>query len=331
MSPRKNVSGTQTVRGARFRSRSSQTDSEISRIAAREDNVIGIKRLYGLGLTYEEIRGRVRRSFLHPRHRGVFSVGHGRLTPKGELRAALLTFGPDSFLSHRSSAAWKGLRSINPYEVHVTVVADHTPRARDNIIVHRTSKPPHRSEIRTNYGLRSSSWVRMMLEVAPAEPADEIIRLVTESVRRGVADFDAMRRALDRHEHRPGTGILDGLLHRYLDTTARKSQLEYSFDAHAETDERIPVYEKNVHLGPYEIDCLFREQRVAVELDGRPFHVALKDTDRDRAKDTYLQLHGLWIMRITDFRWEYARLEVIDDLLAMLALHEQRPGQQRAA
>jgi hypothetical protein len=152
------------------------------------------------------------------------------------------------------------------------------------------------------------------------------MNLVTAAVRKRIFDPKSMQATLARHERRPGTGILKEILHRYLDPNDRKSGLEHSFDAYAATDHRIPPYDTNVHLGPYEIDCLWPDYQLALELDGRPWHIALQDTDRDHAKDIWLQRRGLRIMRITDFAWEYGRDAAIDDLLALLAL-----GRRQAA
>jgi hypothetical protein len=42
--------------------------------------------------------------------------------------------------------------------------------------------------------------------------------------------------------------------------------------------------------------------------------------DRDRVKDTKLQLVGIKPMRVTDSRWEHDRRGVHDDLLGLLQL-----------
>jgi len=218
-----------------------------------------------------------------------------------------------------------GLCAINTYAIEATVVADHTPK-RPGLIVHRSASTPHRSETRSRLGLRYSSVPRLLLELAPRERPDELIKLVTEAVRKRSFDPKSLRATLARHERHPGTATLKKLLNRYLDPSDRKSGLERSFDAYAATDPRIPPYDKNVHLGPFEIDCLWRDYELALELDGRPWHIALQDTDRDHAKDIWLQRRGLRIMRITDFAWEYGRATAIDDLLALLAL-----GRRQAA
>ena len=41
--------------------------------------------------------------------------------------------------------------------------------------------------------------------------------------------------------------------------------------------------------------------------------------DKDRYKDTQLQLMGLRVMRVSDFRWDHDRPAVVGEVLAMLA------------
>jgi very-short-patch-repair endonuclease len=59
---------------------------------------------------------------------------------------------------------------------------------------------------------------------------------------------------------------------------------------------------RNVHIEGWEIDCWWPEQRVALELDGRPYHVAVTDMERDRTKDIKLGLSAIKPMRVTGFR-----------------------------
>lgn len=318
-------SGGQSGRNGKKPPQSEPVDAKIAGIAARQFGLITLVQLYSLGLTYTEVHRRVQKGRLFPLHRGVFAVGRPDIAPRGHLKAGLLALGEASFLSHRASLAVQGLGAIDTRRIELTVVASSTPK-RPGLIIHRTATAPHRHEIRSRFGLRYSSFARAMLEVAPRERPDELRRLVAEGLRRGVADLSAVEQTLARHPRAPGAGTLQAALQRYLDTTDRNYELERSFDAELAGDPRFPPYEKNLHAGGYEIDCLFGAQRLAVELDGRPFHVALADFDRDRAKDTWLQRRGLRIMRISDFMWDYERSEAIDNLLALLALGGWIPG-----
>jgi very-short-patch-repair endonuclease len=77
---------------------------------------------------------------------------------------------------------------------------------------------------------------------------------------------------------------------------------------------------RNMHIDDWEIDCWWPEQRVALELDGRAYHVAVRDMERDRLKDTKLQIMGIKPMRVTGDRWDLDRAGVRSDLLALLQL-----------
>ena len=82
-------------------------DPAVAELAARQHGVVSTGQLRALGLERGAIQWRVRRRRLHPLHRGVFAVGHGRLAFQGRLWAAVLACGgPEvAALSHRTAAA----------------------------------------------------------------------------------------------------------------------------------------------------------------------------------------------------------------------------------
>jgi very-short-patch-repair endonuclease len=82
----------------------------------------------------------------------------------------------------------------------------------------------------------------------------------------------------------------------------------------------IPEPQRNIYIHGWEIDCYWPEHKLAVELDGRPYHIAVKDMEKDRVKDAKLLRLGIRTLRITDTRFELDPLGVLDDLLAALAL-----------
>ena len=49
----------------------------------------------------------------------------------------------------------------------------------------------------------------------------------------------------------------------------------------------------------YEVDFLWRSQRLAVEVDGFAFHSSRRAFNRDRRRDSLLSLKGLRVLRIT--------------------------------
>ncbi len=52
-------------------------------------------------------------------------------------------------------------------------------------------------------------------------------------------------------------------------------------------------------IGPYEVDLLWREERLVVEVDGYAFHSTRSAFERDRARDADLQARGLRVLRFT--------------------------------
>ena len=284
-----------------------------------QSEVVSRQHLHLLGLSDKQISRRERNGELHELYTDVWAVGRRQVTPKGHLIAALLSCGPTSFLSHRTAAALHELRPVNVRAIEVTMVGDRA-WTRLGLIMHRASKPLAPEDLRTVGHLRYSSVPRTLIELAPRETPEELTRLITEAIRRRRLNLEAMEEALQRHARRPGLSRLKEALRAYRPRPDRKSELERAFDEWLLEHPEIPQPQRNIHIGPWEIDCFWPEQRVALELDGRPYHVAAQDMERDRVKDTKLQILGIKPMRVTGERWDLDRAGVRSDLLELLQL-----------
>jgi very-short-patch-repair endonuclease len=62
----------------------------------------------------------------------------------------------------------------------------------------------------------------------------------------------------------------------------------------------IPKPEVNVEVGPYEVDFLWRTERLVVEVDGYRYHSSRRAFRADRARDRYLGERGLAVLRFAD-------------------------------
>ncbi|MGI8595323.1 MAG: endonuclease domain-containing protein [Solirubrobacteraceae bacterium] len=62
---------------------------------------------------------------------------------------------------------------------------------------------------------------------------------------------------------------------------------------------QLPAPETNVRIGPHEVDALWREHHLVVEIDGFAYHSTRAAFERDRARDAELQARGLRVMRVT--------------------------------
>ncbi len=309
-------------------SASSGQDCRPRELVARAEQQLGVisrAQLYQLRFTYKEIRGMVADGRLHPLHGNVFAVGHRRLVSRAHLLAALLSVGPRAFLSHRSAAAVWGLRAINTHDIEVTV-AGGSQRRRAGLTIHRTRDEPHSRDVRVNGHLRVSSVMRLLVELSPREKPAELERLVTVAVQRrllrpdlrsGLTDIEE---TLARHQRWPGVATLTAVLSRYRRTVSSKSNLELAFDRFLVAHPELPEPQRNIHIGRWEIDRFWPERRLVVELDGRPYHVAVADMEKDRIKDAGLQRLGYVPLRFTDFRFEHDRPGILSDLRHFLAV-----------
>jgi very-short-patch-repair endonuclease len=62
----------------------------------------------------------------------------------------------------------------------------------------------------------------------------------------------------------------------------------------------IPKPEVNVRIGPYEVDFLWRAERLVVEVDGYAYHSDRATFRSDRARDRELARRGLTVLRFAD-------------------------------
>jgi very-short-patch-repair endonuclease len=270
--------------------------------------------LVEIGFSYGEVRGLVRRGFLIPLHRGVFAVGQLPQLTKGYLKAALLATGPDAFLSHRTAASVYGLRDVSTRRIDVTVLGSKRA-SRGTLRIHAGNTP---ADVKVRNGLLISSFSQMLIELSPQETSRELERLITWGIRKNYLHLDQMRLALDRAQRRPGTAKLIKCLGGYLPTHDRKSELERDFDAFLREHPEIPEPRRNIQIGIWEIDCYWPQFKLAVELDGRPYHIAIQDIEKDKIKDAKLLRLGIRPLRITDTRFNHDQAGVYDDLINVM-------------
>jgi very-short-patch-repair endonuclease len=287
--------------------------------------VVTREQLYELGFTHQQIKRRLGLGRLHRIHHNVFAVGHPRLTSQASLVAAFLSVGPRSFLSHRTAAAVWGMRAVNVRDIEITVPGTGG-RQHTTLTIHRTRAEPDADEVRSRGDLRVSSVPRMLVELAVREKPAELARLVTVAVQKRLLRLDArdgraaLEAVLARHERRPGMTTLKAVLAAYRRTDSSKSELERAFDRLLALHPEIPEPNRNIHIGPWEIDRFWPAHNLAVELDGRPYHVAAAAMEKDRIKDAALLRQGITPLRFTDFRVEHDIRGILGDLHHFLKL-----------
>ncbi len=64
----------------------------------------------------------------------------------------------------------------------------------------------------------------------------------------------------------------------------------------------LPLPERNQTIAGHEVDAVYREQRLVIELDSRQFHTTTRAFEQDRDRDADILNAGFSTIRITDHR-----------------------------
>jgi very-short-patch-repair endonuclease len=258
-----------------MREKGANSDRLIARIAERQHGVVTTSQLWEAGITKDGVSGRLRAGRLHRLHRGVYAVGHTKLSFEGRCLAAALACGGGAVVSHRSAAAiWRMIPSADG-PVHITLPTAAGRKRRAGIAIHRSS-----TLIAGLTTRRSNVPV-----TRPARTLRDLRRVVPPPLQR-----QAVRRALDLRL------VAENDLEREPDLT--RSELDRLFLALCRRH-RLPSPEVNSRVGSHEVDFLWRDAALIVETDGFRHHGHRAAFESDRARDAELQGMGYRVLRIT--------------------------------
>ena len=251
-------------------------DREIAKLAERQHGVVALWQLIALGFEPDAVEARVRRGRLHRLHRGVFAVGHRRLDWRGVLIAAVLAYGPEAVLSHRSAARLWGIRPDNRPRVDVTVPARGL-RSRKGIQVHCVRELDARDIGRID---------------------GHVIKALTEAERQQIIDLRALRALMERSPGRRGQRPLREILADAVIEPETREEFEHRFLQFCH-EASLPRPKVNTDVEGYEVDALWRHAKLVVELDSWEFHQHRKAFEDDRERDAVLLLTGYRVVRVT--------------------------------
>jgi very-short-patch-repair endonuclease len=281
-----------------------RTDHEIAALAARQHGLVTRAQLLGAGIAVHAVDRRVKDGRLQPLHRGVYRVGPVVARHAREM-GAVLACGPGAVLSHRSAAAlWEML----PRPSRSTPIEVILPRGdrgrRPGIRAHRFSGLPP-GDSTTIAGIPITTPARTLLDLASVAGTRELERAVAQVERRELARPGELLSLVNRHRRRPGTPALLALLAPDARPAWTRSEAEERLLALIGKGQ-LPRPEANVRVEGYEVDFLWREARVVVEVDGFAFHSSEKRFENDRRRDAQLAAAGLRVMRVT---WRQMEVE----------------------
>lgn len=268
-------------------------DARVAWVAARQHGVIAHDQLARAGITRWGVQRRVAAGWLHRRHLGVFAVGHPALTQRGRFAAAVLAGGAGAVLSHRSAAA---LWELMPETEILDITIPGRRRAGPaGVVVHAGAL--RAEDVKRIDGIPVTSLPRTLLDLAEVVGLDQLVACIDRTGNRLRPGL--MSSMISDHRGRRGLKPLRQalLITRPQDVLTRSELERRALKLVATANLGRP--EVNVRLYGYEVDLLWRAQRLVVELDGRRWHDTPALRERDSRRDTNLLCRGYPVMRLT--------------------------------
>lgn len=277
---------------------SASPDAAIASLAECQHGVVARRQLVSIGLGAGAIQHRVVTGRLHRVQWGVYAVGHPRLTVKGGWMAAVLTCGVGATLSHRSAGA---LWCIAPYAgAWIDVTAPHARRGRRGALAIHGARLDQVDHVAVD-GIPVTTVARTLLDLAEIVDRRRLERAFETAERRRLFDLRQVRDVCMRARGRRGLGPMLALLPSLAPPPETRSELERRFLDFCR-DHGLPTPTINARIGSFEVDALWRAEKLAVELDSFEFHRTRAAFERDRAKDAALMTAGLRVIRLTSRR-----------------------------
>jgi Transcriptional regulator, AbiEi antitoxin/AbiEi antitoxin C-terminal domain len=285
-------------------------------MANRQHGVVSIRQLLGpLGYSRSAVARATAAGRLHRIYRGVYAVGHTRLSMQAHCLAAVLASGPGALLSHASAAWLWGVssRSPRPFEVAVS-----TPRqARPPIVLH-CSRTLIAEDRALEDGIPVTALTRTLLDVAATFRFHRLQRTLERSEELRLFDLGAVEALLARSTGHPGVGRLRRAIALYHAPAFTRSGLERKFLGLVERA-GLPRPVTGFNEAGYELDVYWPGERFAVELDTFETHGSREAFERDRRRQEDLKLVGVEMTRVTGHRLEREPQQVIERVARLLA------------
>jgi hypothetical protein len=289
-----------------MREESDTPDAAVAKIATRQHGVATAEQLREAGIDKSAVTRRVKAGRLHRLHRGVYAVGHRAPTHHSRWMAAVLACGKGAVLSHSSAAAlWELLRPIDG-PIHVSVPTTSGLKSKHGIRLHRCpslAEPPSSPSSNWQGGGRGR---RLTITYRHRIPVTTIQRTI-DDLEGTVAPY-LLRRAKRQAE-------LKGIHLEGVERKRQRSDLEEDFLA---LIHHFSSPETNVKLGRWEVDFLWREHKLVVEIDSFRYHQGSVAFHNDYARDLDLRQRGFTVLRFDETQIEEEPTRVVADVARAL-------------
>ena len=228
--------------------------------------------------------------------------------------SAVLAGGRDARLSHHSGGAHWRIRPSGASVIDVTTPRGQRPRR--GIRFHRSSLPE--DEVTVHDGIPVTTVPRTLFDLATVLTPRQLERALGEADVLRLWDELSLLDLLRRYPRRPGSRTVRAVLGaREAGATITRSELEVRFLELVDRA-RLPQPRTNKVVEGFEVDAVWPEARIAVELDARSTHATIAAFERDRERDRILLAAGWRTVRVTWRQLEFAPDRLEADLRRLL-------------
>jgi hypothetical protein len=183
--------------------------------------------------------------------------------------AAVLAVGGDAALSHRSAAALWHLAPVPDAPIEVIVAGGSRSRRRGLVIHGSTCLSP--ADLTIHRGIAVTSVPRTLVDLATRVSPKQLREAFYKAESLKLLDRCALSHCLNAAGNRRGSGVLRQLLaDRPLPLAEANPGLEQRFLRFCQA-RGLPLPAVNVPVGEFTVDCLWRAERLVVELDAGSF------------------------------------------------------------
>jgi hypothetical protein len=186
--------------------------SELWEIAREQHGVVARRQLLELGYSSKAIAHRVAKGRLHVVWRGVYAIGRPTINLRGRWMAAVLSCGPEAFLSHEAAAALWMIRPSNRRRIDVSVFSC-VKRPRPDVVVHRRYSLV-KGDVTRHEAIPVTTPICTLIDLATVIGRRQLVAAVNEADRLRLTDPEKLRSALRETASRPGVRALREILDR---------------------------------------------------------------------------------------------------------------------
>jgi Protein of unknown function (DUF559) len=149
------------------------------------------------------------------------------------------------------------------------------------------------------HGIRVTTPARTLLDLAATVGTDALHRALDRTEILELTDYPALDAIARTHPNHRGATPLRAAVRTWLAGTKIRSDLEELFLALCRRH-GPPRPIVNGHVQGFEVDFLFAEQRLIVEIDSWRYHKTSRAFDADRARDAVHLQNGYRTVRFSD-------------------------------